>query len=561
MYFSCTVPVPAIQGKITLKKLRGAVYVYYEYDRDYKPERKYAIPRRACIGKLMSEGVMKPNENFRRYLPQEPIPEERNASARSSCLRCGAFFVLRKLAEECRLPEFLKGRFEGGDASLALDLACYSLVTEGNAAQYYPDYAYGHPLFTEGMRVYSDAKVSDFLRSVSADQTLGFLEDWNAVREHGDRIYVSYDATNKHSQSGNLDLAEPGHAKDGGAKPVFNYAIAHDLTLGDPLFYEEYPGSIADVSQLSCMLAKASAYGYSNVGFILDRGYFSEANLRLMDEGGHAFVIMIRGRKRLMRELVLRHRGTFETSRACAVPRYGAYGMTVTGKLCPGDTRDRHIHIFHSVSREAAERSALEADIARMADWLSRHEGQEVTPDSAMTALFDLTFDATGKRLLFARERTEAIEEELRLCGYFGIATSEPMTASEALELHGAVPSEKLFRGDKSYLGNGSLRACSGEAVSARVFIEFVALILRNRMYRRLKAAVRVSGRKANYMNVPAAVRELEKIEMIREADGTYRLDHAVTATQKAILSVFGLDEDFVRRQADWLGRTLDGGK
>ena len=37
-------------------------------------------------------------------------------------------------------------------------------------------------------------------------------------------------------------------------------------------------------------------------------------------------------------------------------------------------------------------------------------------------------------------------------------------------------------------------------------------------------------------MNVPAAIKELEKIEMIRQTSGEYRLDHAVTATQKAIL-------------------------
>ena len=41
---------------------------------------------------------------------------------------------------------------------------------------------------------------------------------------------------------------------------------------------------------------------------------------------------------------------------------------------------------------------------------------------------------------------------------------------------------------------------------------------------------------------VPAAIRELEKIEMVRQTDGKYRIDHAVTATQKAILKAFGID-------------------
>ena len=49
---------------------------------------------------------------------------------------------------------------------------------------------------------------------------------------------------------------------------------------------------------------------------------------------------------------------------------------------------------------------------------------------------------------------------------------------------------------------------------------------------------------------LPASIRELEKIELIRQADGIYRLDHAVTATQKTILKAFGIDANYVKRKA-----------
>ena len=44
---------------------------------------------------------------------------------------------------------------------------------------------------------------------------------------------------------------------------------------------------------------------------------------------------------------------------------------------------------------------------------------------------------------------------------------------------------------------------------------------------------------------------------MIRHLDGFYRLDHAVTATQKTILDEFGLSEGSVRNQAKEIGKTL----
>ena len=49
---------------------------------------------------------------------------------------------------------------------------------------------------------------------------------------------------------------------------------------------------------------------------------------------------------------------------------------------------------------------------------------------------------------------------------------------------------------------------------------------------------------------MPAAVRELEKIEIVWKTDGEYYRDYAVTATQKSILKAFGLSEINVGRQA-----------
>ena len=52
-------------------------------------------------------------------------------------------------------------------------------------------------------------------------------------------------------------------------------------------------------------------------------------------------------------------------------------------------------------------------------------------------------------------------------------------------------------------------------------------------------------------------LKELEKIVMIRQLDGVYRLDHAVTVTQKIILDAFGLNEGNVRYQAKEIGNVL----
>ena len=48
-----------------------------------------------------------------------------------------------------------------------------------------------------------------------------------------------------------------------------------------------------------------------------------------------------------------------------------------------------------------------------------------------------------------------------------------------------------------------------------------------------------------------------EKIEMVRQLDGVYRLDHAVTAKQKTILRAFGINADHVKYKAACIGEEL----
>ena len=106
------------------------------------------------------------------------------------------------------------------------------------------------------------------------------------------------------------------------------------------------------------------------------------------------------------------------------------------------------------------------------------------------------------------------------------------------------------FKGGSILLVNPGSVLSINQQLSSKVFIEFVALIVRNRIYNLLKETMLKIESSPNYMTVPAALRELEKIEMIRRNNGSYALDHAVTKKQKIILSAFGLNEDSIRTGA-----------
>lgn len=559
MYIKTLVDLPDIHGKIVIQKKKHSSYVHYEYDRIYDPVRKYNVPKRVVIGKLSQNNnrKMHPNPNFLKYFPSVDVSSNMADASRSCCLKIGSWMAIRSTIEHYGLMRIV-GDIVGKDAGFFLDLASYSIVSENNAGQYYPDYAYCHPLFTQSMRIYSDSKVSDFLSTMPEQWSAEFLNEWNSRRDHRERIYISYDSTNKNCQAGDIEMVEYGHAKDDKGLPVFNYSIAYDKTNRVPLFYEDYPGSIVDVSQLQFMLEKAKSYGYRRCGFILDRGYFSKANIRYMDTCGYEFIIMVKGMKDLVSELVWTNKGSFETDRTCFIRGHKIYGKTVKARLYADDDRDRFFHVFHSSTLECSERGFLESKLERMGKFLAKHYQKPIELPKPFHQYFEFYFDEKSKALVHWKERKDVIHEQLSLCGYFSIVTSEKMTAQDAMDLYsGRDASEKLFRSDKTYLGNRSLRIYSEQSAEAKVFIEFVALIIRNRIYTLLKDEMARMEKRPNFMTVPAALRELDKIEMVRQFDGIYRLDHAVTRTQKVILKALGLDKDSVHKTALFVSTTL----
>ena len=277
-----------------------------------------------------------------------------------------------------------------------------------------------------------------------------------------------------------------------------------------------------------------------------------------MDKHGYSFVIMVKGMHNLVNRLILEHKGTFENKWVNHIEEYDVYGTTVKRKMYETDEKERYIHIYHSINKESSERTLLAKKLQQMKSYLLKHTNEAIAFGPGFSKYFILHYNEENNVFLFPEDRTQIIEQENALSGYFCIITSEKMTAKEALNLYKSRDtSEKLFRGDKSYLGDKSLRVYGDSAAESKIFIEFIALIIRNRIYNALKDEMKKLEKRPNFMTVPAALKELEKIEMVRLTDNRYRLDHAVTATQKTILKAFDMDANVIKYQAQEISRIL----
>ncbi len=557
MYYKDPVKIPSIKGRISRQTTKSGTYIHYVLERVYDNQKKFTVPKRVLIGRLHDDDndLMLPNERFFELFPSTPR-KLRDAAVRCANIQIGPYIVIEKVLQESGLDKLLHKHF-GKDAGFLADWISYMIVESRNQGQHYPDYAYTHPLFTTGMRPLSDASISEFFSNVTVDQIRGFLDDWNEKQDHTQRIYISYDSTNKNCQAGDVDLLEFGKAKVDIGERFFNIAVAFDALNKVPLFYEQYPGSINDVSQLQYVVEKAWNFNYRKIGFIIDRGYFSRANIEYMDEHGYQFIMMVKGCKPLVSGLIDEFKGRFEDAPSHVLTNSRLSGITTERQLFPGDEKKRFFHLYFNPYKHAQQWEELNRQVCRMNQEIAKAVGTKLVLAPEYEEFFELLYDKNGT-LLHAVVRDQAIGAMMRRLGYFCIVTSEKMTAQEAYDLYtGRDVSEKLFAATKTFLGGKSMRVHSEESLTAKVFAEFVALVVRNRIYNLLKNEMLKLPVRENYMTVPAAIKELEKFAVVRINRTTYQMDYGITKTQRIILRAFGISAQQAEMRAAELAAAL----
>ena len=118
------------------------------------------------------------------------------------------------------------------------------------------------------------------------------------------------------------------------------------------------------------------------------------------------------------------------------------------------------------------------------------------------------------------------------------------MDAAKTLDIYrGRDNIEKLFRSLKSGIDFNKARVHTTESLKSKVFITFIAMIVRNEMFQKMEE-LRKKNRKA--YTVPGILSELENIECTRNSAGKYRRKYALTSKQKQILKQFEMDEKYI---------------
>lgn len=96
------------------------------------------------------------------------------------------------------------------------------------------------------------------------------------------------------------DLAEPGYKLNLVKAPQVNLLIAYDIKQNIPLLYRTFRGSSVDKKSVVDLLESRS---FTDTKFVVDRGFFSDAVIKLMSQNGNRYIIPVPSNSKLFKRI------------------------------------------------------------------------------------------------------------------------------------------------------------------------------------------------------------------------------------------------------------------
>ena len=546
----CVVEIP--KGARIYKRL----YVYINTDSKYDPQLKYTKSKRKCIGKLIDDKTMHPNDFYKQQLTQaaqDVLPE---APSQSDSLSVGLTAVLNKIARNIGLKRSLRSIFEPKIADFILDLAMYNIATESGAFQHYAAFAFSNALFSK--KVLSDSTISRFFqKKVYSNEIYCFLKEWFKQNDgkSDETTYLCYDSTNINSMAKDIDVAQKGYAKDDPSKPQVNLEYIVRQRDGLPLFYKSYPGSIVDVTECKDMIKNITALGYHNAIVICDRGYAFNVIMQTFDEARIDFLMMLRAEENT-KDVIKIYGPSIKLCSERYIESHNVYGDTFELNI-DGTSKTRYVHIVWDQEKAYHRHEEIMQKVRNAYESLtSIQAGNKAisnTEYNKLSKYYDITVEPETRKILSFEIKSKEIDEKVELSGYYVMVSSIKLTCEQAVEAYSKRDCvEKTFRALKSNLGLEALRNHSDDAIDGKLFVLFIASILRSSLFNSTKT-LRLKDRK-NF-TIPAIIKELNKIIVIRNSIvDKYVRKYELTAKQKNILSQFSINE----KKMDEFIRTLN---
>ena len=406
---------------------------------------------------------------------QEP---EMQAVANCEDKAAGADLLFSKAAEDSGLAKTLDAVFpEESDEILALAEHCAS----GDARPLYQAAAWSQDQKLPGETTFTEKRISELLSKLTASKITTFYGEW--IKNSPVENRLSLDITSVSSYSKGIPDVTFGYNRDKEKLPQVNLLLIVDQKTKLPVWLEQLPGAIADMSTVKDTVKLLTQLGVRR-NFVCDRGFCSHENLACLQKNGFKFTMGVP----LFRfpeytEILNEAKAKNEFNDAgISVEMFGGAGVFQTQgvtKLIDLNGHRAYLHLYYC----SAYRGSNEADLMERVDQVKclLEEGKELKTALDQEIAERCFTTRKYKDKIIARCDKDAVAKmKEEFGGYFAIISNDIKDFREAMKVYKLRDGvEKRFDDLKNDMDCSRLRVHSAERMRARLFIQFVAEVLR----------------------------------------------------------------------------------
>jgi transposase len=307
-----------------------------------------------------------------------------------------------------------------------------------------------------------------------------------------------------------------------------------DKDLGIPVMYDIYPGSISDVTTLTNTVKKIKSQGVQNYTMIMDRGFFSTANIQEMVSADLSFIIPPKSTLKNVTEAISAiHRSIDDPENLELYEKEPLFVMPVDIEVGKNKLKG---YAYYDQKREQLERSTL---YKRLYDLMERLKAVTLKSWMIPSEVFRETAKKDAKFIEWkaidgkfeVSLRKNAVSQAINKMGKFILLYRGEFSWNDCLSLYRSKDVvEKGFDVLKNDIELMPTNLRTNNSLSGYLFVAFLALILRMKLTRLM-----VNAELNKRYSVEGLLTELEKIKLMILPDGE-KITTEITKKQREIL-------------------------
>lgn len=525
------VPIPNVS--ISKKRSPNKKYTYIHVITGYyRNKNGTATNNSKSIGRLDEKtGMLIPNNYY-----YEKFGEVDVKIAKDPIVNFGGTLLLSKIFKDLGLDEILDSAFSKPLSDKIKTIAKY--ITLDSNIMFYIDEFCASNHIEDHAKVTSQSSTNIF-NAITQEDTMEFHKAW--VKKVKSNEYIAYDVSSISSYSTNQDDVEVGYNRDKESLSQFNIGMYYGQKSKLPIYYTKYAGSIVDKSHLRYMMENNKELNLKNVNFVMDRGFYSNENIKYMHENNLPYMICVSNALVSSKKLFEKHLdklGSFESNMESHIHYSGIQDeITFSGKKV-------NAFIYLDDDKALAEKNKLFTKVKRLRFELEQYKKINKKQYKYYNKYFDIDYNEDSGEFSF-KENAQKIDIAAKILGCFIIVSNfKDINLEEAITIYRKRDGvEKLFYNLKNFLDLKRIHTHSKSTTDGKLFASFISLILKSQVENVLKDYF-----KKNNSTVRKVFKELDKIR-ISNLDNKSKIISPLTHKQKEILSYFGITESDIINQ------------